>query len=288
VRVAFFTAGDSGAGHRARGIALGRGLARAGFSGTYRMFGPRHPFAALPDDGWEDVHVEEELLTSPETAGTSDLARRLLAFAPDVLVVDMFWAPLRHLLPLTGCEAWLLLRSFPPTWLQGPPGLPFDWSQYARIVSIEPVSSGALTHRIDPVVLVNPEECQPPGALRARLGVPHDRKLVAIMHAGKAGEHLSFTPAIDAGDEVRVTFDLHAREALFPIAAWLGDCDALHCAAGYNAFWEAHWLGYAKRTTFTALARTNDDPAWRIAKCSTYPMRENGADTLAGWIVRGR
>jgi hypothetical protein len=249
------------------------------------MFGPSHPFGALPEDDWETVEIREDLLVSPDTARTTHLAVRLAAFAPDVLIVDMFWAPLRHILPLAGCECWLLLRSFPPTWLEGPPGLPFEWSQYARIVSIEPVSSSALTHRIDPVVLVNRDECQPRGALRRRLGVPEGRKLVAVMHAGKEGEHAQLVRAA-MPDEVIATFNLHEREALFPIAAWLGDCDAVHCAAGYNSFWEAHWLGYADRTTFTTFKRSNDNPAWRLAKCPSYAMRENGADTLAGWIVR--
>ncbi|MDB4935395.1 MAG: hypothetical protein JWP87_2367 [Labilithrix sp.] len=252
------------------------------------MFGPRHPFQALPGDGWEDVAIDEAELRSPDRARGSELAAKLKAFAPDLLVVDMFWAPLRHVLPLARCEAWLLLRSFPPAWLQGPLGLPFDWSQYARIVSIEPVSSGAITHRIDPIVTLNPDERMPKGALRRRLGVASDRKLVAVMHAGNEGEHASIVARVPPArpDEVVVTFDLFARDALFPIAAWLGDCDALHCAAGYNSFWEAQWLGYANRTTFTPFLRSNDDQAWRIGKCARYPMRENGADTLAGWIVR--
>jgi hypothetical protein len=291
VRVAFFTAGTHGAGHRARGIAIGRALGRAGCSGEYRMFGPAPrdgapAFPAVPRRDWEDVEISAAQLAAPETARVTDLAIRLAAFSPDVLVVDMFWAPLRHILPLAGCEAWLLLRSMPAAWLAGPPGAAFDPMQYARIISIEPIASGAVTHPIDPVVMVNPDECRPRGALRARLAMAAEQRLVAVMHAGLPGEHRGLVPASKAGDVV-TTFDLHEASALFPIAEWLGDADELHCAAGYNAYWEARWLGYAPRTTFSAIARRNDDPAWRIAKCGRYVMRANGADTLAGWIVRG-
>jgi len=291
VRIAFFTAGTHGAGHRARGIAIGRALARAGFSGEYWMFGPppgdaTSAFLAVSTRAWEHVSISAADLATPEKARVTELAARLAAFSPDVLVVDMFWAPLRHILPLAGCEAWLLLRSMPAAWLAGPPGAVFDPMQYARIISIEPIASGAVTHSVDPVVMVNPDECRPRGALRARLAMPAEQRLVAVVHAGLPGEQRGLVPASKAGDLV-VTFDLHEASALFPIAEWLGDADELHCAAGYNAYWEARWLGYAARTTFSALPRRNDDQAWRIAKCRRYAMRANGADTLAGWLVRG-
>lgn len=284
MRVAFFTGGTAGAGHLVRGLAIRRALRRAGFRGSYRMFGPRQPFAAGRDDDWQVVDVPEDLLRSPDRAKETELAERLRSFAPDVLVVDMFWAPLRHVLPIPGCEAWLLLRSFPRAWLVGPPGLPFDASQYARIVAIEPVTADAVTHTIDPVVIANPDECRPAGALRRKLGAPSGRKLVAVMHAGLRGEHRSFTPALMPG-EMLVTFDLHDESATFPIAEWLGDCDRIHCAAGYNSFWEAHWLRYAERTTFFPFARRNDDQRWRVSRCAGHRMSSNGADTLASWIV---
>lgn len=286
MRVAFFTAGTTGAGHLVRGLALGRALARAGFAGSYRMFGPVQGFAAAAAVArdWHAVTIDDELLTSPDAAPSTDVARALALFAPDVLVVDMFWAPLRHILPLPGCESWLLLRSFPPAWLIGPPGLPFEGSQYARVVAIEPVAAPEVSDFVDPVVLVNPDECKPRGALRRRLGVPADRRLIAVAHAGEPGEIGQLIPATRP-NEVLVTFDLAAPDAVFPIAEWLGDCDAIHCVAGYNAFWEARWLGYADRTTFTTFLRRNDDARWRLSRGSSHVMRANGADTLASWIM---
>lgn len=292
MRVAFFTAGTLGAGHLVRGLAIGRALERAGFRGAYRMFGPPQRFPAAAADvrarDWEEVAVVEAELLDPTLARSSSVRRALEAFAPDVLIVDMFWAPLANVLPLPGCEAWLLLRAMHPKWLVGPPGLPFSAAKthYARILRIEPaatVAGDVAFETIDPVVLVNRDETMPNGALRDRLGIARDRRLVAVVHAGIAGEAASFTPEV-AKDESLVELDLHASDALFPIAAWLGDCDALHAAAGYNTFWEAHWLGYAERTTFVPFARRNDDPFARI-RATGHVMRANGADTIASRII---
>lgn len=250
------------------------------------MFGPsvRFPAAVSAARDWEEVAIVEHDLLDPERARSSSLRRALEEFAPDVLVADMFWAPLANVLPLPRCEAWLLLRAMHPRWLAGPPGMPFDPSRYARVLAIEPaVRADVVGERIDPVVLVNHDETKPRGALRERFGIARDRRMVAVVHAGIAGEASSFTPAVAAA-ETLIELDLHASDALFPVAAWLGDCDAIHASAGYNTFWEAHWLGYADRTAFVPFARRNDDPFART-KARGHVMRANGADTLARMII---
>lgn len=287
MRVAFFTAGTHGAGHLVRGLAIRRALARAAWGGTYRMFGPTPRFPAAiagASSDWEDVAIVERELFDPALARASALGRALESFAPDVLIVDMFWAPLANVLPLPGCEAWLLLRAMHPNWLVGPPGLPFDASRYARVLAIEPaVTADVVTERIDPVVLVNRDETKPRGSLRERFAVAPDRRLVAVAHAGIAGEAKSFTPAVSK-DDALLELDLHASDALFPIAEWLGDCDELHASPGYNTFWEAQWLGWDARTTFFPFVRRNDDPFARM-KGRGHVMRANGADTIAAMII---
>ncbi len=284
-----------GAGHLVRGLAIQRALDRAGFHGEYRMFGPAQPYAhvAGASSAWTNVVVDPAALASSEHAPASDVAIKLRAFDPDVLLVDMFWAPLRHVLPLSRrSQHWLLLRSYPPTWLEGPPGLPFEPAQFERIVAIEPhLPSLLITHRLEPVVILNPDEQQPPEAARRRFGVTSaETKLVGIMHAGNAGEHARIVEMAnaerdgDGADHVIASFDLAVTtpsDALFPVAAWLGGCDRLYTGAGYNSFWEAHWLGYASRTRFHPFARRNDNHGRRIDKCLGYAMRANGADLLA-------
>jgi len=286
MRVAYFTAGTVGAGHFVRGVAIGRALARRGFAGEYRMFGPPLPFPAAAGTAYQPVPVVEEIVRDPARAPESEPARALAAFAPDLLLVDMFWGPLRHVLPLAGCEAWLLVRTCPRVWFTGPPDTPFEPAQFRRLVAIEPFRHALLRERIDPIVVCNPDECRPRDALRARLGVPPDRPLVVVTHAGVRGELARIEET--AGGEAVARFDLFGPDAPFPIAEWLPGADRIHAGAGYNAFWEARWLGYAARTRFTAFARKIDDQAWRLATCRGYAMQANGADTLASWALGAR
>jgi hypothetical protein len=283
MRIAYFTAGTVGAGHLVRGVAIGRALARRGFTGEYRAFGPPRPYPAAARAGYEPLAIAEDELRDPSRAPESEVAAALAAFRPDLLLVDMFWAPLRHILPLPGCECWLLVRVCPRAWLTGTRETVFAPRQFRRTIAIEPFRHAALREMVDPVVVSNAEECRPPEALRQRLGAPPDRPLVVVMHAGVAGERAQIEAAAD-GEHV-VGFDLFDEDALFPLAEWLPGADRVLCGGGYNAFWEARWLGYADRTRFTAFPRKIDDQAWRLATCRSYPMRANGADTLAAWAM---
>ena len=284
MKVGYFTAGTVGAGHLVRGLAIGRGLRRAGFTGAYRMFGPALPFAlAERRADYETVEIRhDEALRNPRLAAGSEIARRLLDFAPDLLVVDMFWAPLYWVLPHVVCQAWLLVRTCPARWLQGPPAAPFDASHYERILGIEPIEAPELTDHIDPIVIANPEDQRPAGDLRRHLGLSPEARLELVVHAGERGEMRELRRV--AGDDAR-ELDLRDAEALFPAAEWLGEADRIVCGAGYNSFWEAHWLGYAQRTTFVPFARTIDDQAARLDRFGSHQPRENGADTLARWIL---
>jgi hypothetical protein len=285
VRVAYFTAGTVGAGHLVRGLAIGRGLTRAGFTGTYRMFGPRLPFPlAAAEERYESVAIQTDpALRQRHLAQSSELAERLRTYQPDLLLVDLFWAPLYWVLPGLGCPAWLLLRLCPPVWLQGPPGMPFDRGMFDRIVGIEPIGLPVLDDVVDPIVIANPGECRPPGALRERLGLTADARLAVVLHAGERGETERLQEAA-AGESVTV-LDLFQPDAPFPAAEWLTGADRIFAAAGYNAFWEARWLGYAGRTTFLPFPRSIDDQAKRLADFGNYDPKENGADTLARWIL---
>jgi len=169
----------------------------------------------------------------------------------------------------------------------GPPGHPFDVTQYARRIAIEPLAvAPEITDRIDPIVCINRDEQRPRGALRERFAVARDKRLVVVVHAGKPGETRAMLPGITR-DEALVVLDLHAADALVPAAEWLADADVLHAAAGYNTFWEACWLGHFTRTHFTAFARPNDRQSERLGLAlSQRTMRENGADALAAMLTR--
>jgi hypothetical protein len=307
VRVAFFTAGTIGAGHLLRGLAIERALVRAGSSATFAILAPRFPYAVARAgrDGdrrepLREVTMTHEELRDPARAKESELARALRAYAPDVLIVDLFWAPLRHVLPLPSCEAWLLVRSVPPKWFVGPAGHPYKRSQFARVIAIEPgAGRGHEDETIDPIVIANPDEVKPKTALREALGVAQGERLAVVHQVGVPGEWTelakgggvvhAFTLSRDDAGIAKGAKDVpsvpgvqvHDGDAFFPLAEWLPGADAIASGAGYNAFWEAQWLGYADRTTFTPFARSIDDQAWRVATCASYAPRANGADVLA-------
>ncbi len=285
MRVAFFTAGDIGAGHLVRGIAIGRGLARAGFDGSYRMFGPPLAFPAGGRDDYEAVGVRgDRALRDPRLAQTSDLAARLTGFAPDLLLVDMFWGPLRWVLPRLPCEAWLLVRICPPVWLEGGPGLPFDPAQYRRRLAIEPIVHPLLAETLDPIVVANPDDCRPRDEVRRRFGVAPGEPLVLVQHAGERGEIEELRRL--AGPDA-VALDLFEPDAPFPAAEWLPGADRVVSGAGYNSFWEARLLGYDQRVTFLPFRRSIDDQARRLAEFRGVRPRGNGADALARRILAG-
>lgn len=279
MRVAYFTAGNAGAGHLVRGIALQRGLARRGVRADYRMFGPALPFAAASRPDYSVVPIDQFELRDARRAPESELARSLRAFAPDLLLVDCYWAPLRHILPLPGCEAWLLARWLPAQWFPGPPDARWEPRQYRRIVAIEPFAAvPGTTDSVPPLVVCNPGEARPRGALRALLGVPEGMPLRVIVHAGVAGE----IDRLAAGaHEPPRRLSLHDPAAPFPLAEWLGDADEIFCAAGYNSYWEARWMRTEARTRFAVVERQRPEQQWRLRACAAAPVAENGADVLA-------
>jgi hypothetical protein len=256
------------------------------------MFGPSLPFAIARRPSYRTVPIESAELLDAKTASASAAAQTLIAYAPDVLLVDLFWAPLVHILPLLGCPAWLLLRKVPPVWFVGPPGIPFPASAFARIIAIEPGGAERATETIDPLVVANPDEVRPPGALREALRVREGQPLEIVHQVGNPGELAALTAQAGAGAR---TFTLGREQEtedegagsdhFFPLCEWLQGADRIVSAAGYNSFWEAHWLGYAGRTTFVTLRRPIDDQAWRVRTCSGVVPARNGADVLARQLL---
>ena len=82
-------------------------------------------------------------------------------------------------------------------------------------------------------------------------------------------------------------FSWNRSTSVLPAAEWLGGADRVVCGGGYNAYWEARWLGYAERSTFVPFRRSIDDQASRLAMFRDHFPRENGADELARWILNG-
>ncbi|HVU02308.1 MAG TPA: hypothetical protein VHE30_11180 [Polyangiaceae bacterium] len=281
MRVGFFTSGDIGGGHLSRALAIRRGLARTGRPFEFRVFYARLPLR--PPEELDVVSVDAgEVLVNPATAKDSLTARAIREFSPDVLLVDVSWFELRHVLPLPGIEPWLLLRWAHPELLGGPLNRGFPRDHYARIIAIEPIAFPDIQDRMDPIVGCNPDECHPPSALREHLGVPLDRKLSLVVQTGLPHEiaELEAYERERSPDHVVVATSLHHERRLFPIAPYLRGADRIVGGTGYNLFWETRWLGLADRTELHVFRRLVDDQGPRLRTKDTR-MKENGADTLA-------
>jgi hypothetical protein len=296
-KLTFFTAGTIGAGHLARGIAIERALARSSSRAELTIVGPPSPFTLTSRANYRAVPMDPVELYDPRRAAASVLAKTLRELAPDVLLVDMFWAPLLRILPLAGTEAWLLVRRVPADWFVGPPGHRFDRSQFARVIGIEPALEG-VDETIDPVVLVNPGEQRPRGSLRAELALAPSDPLAVVQHAGDGAECRALLDHVTTRAHVFTfprrnqvasgsTFEAahHDGERFFPLAEWLSDADEIVTGAGYNAYWETRLLRLEAKTRYVPFARPLDDQAWRVETHRTFTPRGNGADTLIDMLA---
>jgi hypothetical protein len=143
-----------------------------------------------------------------------------------------------------------------------------------------------LTDRIDPIVICNRDECFPDDALRQRFGLDRNTPISLIVQAGKPGECEELfrrEQSRSAGRQL-IAATIYGPDRIFPIAPYLPAADRIIGGAGYNLYWETRWLGLAERAELHVFRRPLDDQTPRL-QSAFYPMRENGADTLARQIV---
>jgi len=296
IHVAYVTAGTVGVGDLMHGLALRQAVQRQGLAMRVTLVAPPLPFPALQRlDDLVTVPIDARTLLDAAMAPTTPLAEALRQLRPDVIVVGHFWAPLRHVVPslVAGVSprCWLLLRKAPRHWLQGPRSAPFLASQFDRIFEMEPV--GFDVPRLEPwppLVVANREELLDRPSARTALGLPNDgRQVTLVFQAGNPGELGTLAEGVKsvAGSGLVHRVDLRDADAPMPMAPYLAAADVVVTGAGYNAFWEARWLGTMARTRFVPFARRIDDQAWRLARCAEVPMTDNGADLLAQALGRG-
>jgi hypothetical protein len=278
-RIAYVTAGNLGCGHLVRGIAIRRALRRLNYRCDFGIFAP----APRNLDIDESIRSEISFVAMPERelnqrarARHSALRIALTRFRPDLVVVDMFWAAMFHVLRSLAVPAWLLVRKVPNWWWRVDRTISFDSRQYERVFRIEPCSLPMESTALNPLVVCNLNECAMPHELRAHWPGAAG-SLEVLVHAGRAGERQTLANLAAPGRPLRTI-------ARFPACRWLPAADRIVCAAGYNSFWESKWLGYFAKCTFLPFTRSADDQAWRLHACSQVLMSANGADELASQI----
>jgi len=289
MRVAFYSGTMGGAGHLARALSIRRGLVRQGIDAELTIFAPPLPYVHVEAGAYVPFELTDAELNDPILARNSALARALLRYRPDLLLIDHLWFNIRHILPLLRCESWLLVHTVPAGWLEGPVLARTSAATLCdRIIAIEPLRYHAITDTLPPVLMCNPDDALPDDALKRRLGVPVGQHLTLVAHTGAPGEVedlVAETPPEPGG--VLVPLTARQEEPIFPLAPWLRGADRLIGGAGYHFFWETAWFGVRDRTHMRAFYRTFDDQAWRLSALSDLPMKANGADVLARQIGMG-
>ena len=186
LKIAYFTAGSSGAGHWMRGLAIRR-------PGTSRVPGrfsdvSAPPCGAAPPPGTAIERSGSPCRSCTTREGDGERQRQVVEFSPDLLLIDVFWSALRWVLPLPGCGAGLARPHRPPRLANSPGGWgPVRGGGSRTYLKIEPFPGPGQTEdeveEIDPIVVCNPDECRPLGQVRERLLVPRHLPVNIIAHS---------------------------------------------------------------------------------------------------------
>lgn len=297
MRVLYRSGGATGSGNLTAGLALGTALARAGLLGPgrvdFRLSCPPSAFSALA--ARLGFRLDEAPPPDPsEAPEESSLARSIRAFDPDVLVVGQFWTEFDALLGGLRCRKVLLLRATDPRFFHFRVALPgggereyrLESAAWDLVASTEPHADPPFpTERLEPLVLRNPEEVMTGAAARADLGLEPAEKAFFFGFNGKEGEGAaawkSYSYLQDEG--WRAVRSDNRAGGLFPAMDWYRAFDLVVCGAGYSAFWETRALGID--AVCVPFPRVFEDQAARVALCSDYDPRANGADDLVRLIA---
>ena len=294
MKLLYYTAGMTGAGHVVRGMAIGNALTRRGIDCSYLLLST-NPFACLADSlgiNHIGLPVEQADRLSLAHCHDSALYRCIVEEQPDVLIVDHFWFTLYHFLPELPCRKVFICRQIADTTFRVDlPGgtLVFQPADYDLVLGIEPFRSGVITRFIDPIVLRNRHEILSRPAATERLSLDFDGKACLYALNGRPGEFEErrdrYAYLEDAGYAMIYSTNYETGgESLFPAVDYFNAFDLVICGAGYNAFWEAVY--FKKEAVFVPFPRINEDQARRIEECQQYEFDKNGADEIVDLILK--
>jgi len=292
VRVTFFSYGLTGAGHIALALSIYYALKRCCYTTiTYTIATRITPFARLAEElGAQVVMLPEDdtTLVSPDHFETSLLYKAIAAIAPDILIVDMSWFAIDAFIARLPCKKVFITRQVDPRYfsLRLPARtLSFRPGTYDLIVATEPgFDTPFESKRIEPIVMRNRGEILPLSQARTELGIKGDERACLFAFNGKEGEGALAWKSFSYLEEEgwRVVRSDNRSGGLFPAVDWFEAFELLVCGAGYSAFWEAR--AFEKQAFFVPFRRNFEDQSRRIAICSDYVPKENGADRLVDII----
>lgn len=117
MRILFYSAGIAGSGHVVLGLSIANALRRAGADAEYSLLSVETPFEGLAGRLGVDIRtvpMENEAELGPDRYRDSALYKAIIDYAPDVLVVDLFWFPLDPFIRDLPCKKVILIRQVDP------------------------------------------------------------------------------------------------------------------------------------------------------------------------------
>ncbi len=221
----------------------------------------------------------------------SRLYRAIESFKPDVLIVDLFWFTLDAFIRELACKKVLLIRQVDPRFFSftiDRREFRFNPADYDLVAATEPgfeLPFEAVC--LEPFIMRNRDEILPAPEARAGLGLAPAERSCFFGFNGKEGEGAEAWKSFSYLEEEgwKVVRSDNRSGGIFPAVDWFNAFDMLVCGAGYSAFWEAR--AFDKEAYFVPYPRNFEDQYRRVALCSDYVPRENGADqlvrTILGW-----
>lgn len=233
--------------------------------------------------------LEESESLGQRGYSSSRLYSAILEYDPDVIVIDMHWFPLDAFIRELPCKKVIIIRQVDPRFFSmrlPDRELRFRPDDYDLVIKTEPGFELPFPYtEIDPIIIRNRDEIMSAEAARKDLGLGADEQTCLFAFNGAEGEGAtawkSFSYLEDEG--WRVVRSDNRSGGLFPVVDWYNAFDMMVLGAGYSAFWEARYFG--REAFFVPFCRRFEDQARRVATCSDYTPKENGADTLVRMIM---
>ncbi|PKL38560.1 MAG: hypothetical protein CVV44_11810 [Spirochaetae bacterium HGW-Spirochaetae-1] len=290
MNIVFYTSGRTGTGRLIRGLCVATALKRKGIDCTFTIISgsPFSHLAGTVGVRHVEIPLEDGTRLSRENFHRSALFSTLCSLEPHIILVDLNWFALHHMIrELPGKKIFLSRqvadRFF--TLAAKDETLAFNPAQYDRIFAIEPFASAVPMERLNPFILRNHDEIFTREEAMEKLGLNAGDRHCLISHNGEPGEfrqlQKDFSYLKDAG--YVPAYSTSYDDGIFPIVDYFNAFDLIVCGGGYHAFWEAVY--FEKEFIPIPMPRLHENQHQRIELCKDYHFTENGADELADIIM---
>ncbi|MBN2351706.1 MAG: hypothetical protein JXD23_03980 [Spirochaetales bacterium] len=288
MRIVYYTSGVTGSGRLVLGITINNALLRRGICADFVIVHSAPDTRILGQTPNFKLPMESAAQTDAGHFENSAVFKLLSSLSPDVLIVDLLWIPVHHLLSALACKKIFLTRqvadSFFSYSFQGV-SLAFDPNRYDKVLAIEPYPCPVTRDHIEPLVIRNKSEILSRDQALERLGLDPEQKHCLYSLNVKAEEASEIEKAYSSlkDEGYRFYYSSLFAGGSFPIVDCFNAFDFIVCGAGYNAFWETIYFG--KIAEYRAMPKRFENQQWRVEHCRAYQFRNNGADELVEIII---